>query len=361
MAVTGSVSAGCAEDEVCLDWLWRRLHSRDGVRAWCPRCRRDRSFYRVRARPSFSCDACGWHLHPTATTLFRRSRTPLHVWFWAVAALRAGLLPTASALATREGIGRTAARRVLATVRDARSDPETATFLADVAAAAAEMGIWRPASREARDASDSSSAFRARILDAACRVAAERGMDGTSVTAVAVEAGVSATTVRHYFQSKEHLFVAASVWVARDLNRQREMIVRSPIDPAQKLGALIQLSRVDVEAGRLEFLIWFDVWGQSMRRRGEFFRDYVERSQTWWLFFIQVLEEGVAQGRFRLEADVDEVANLLVATLNGLLTLSLNARLPSSRANELGLDTAARLVHLSRSDLLPEPLMPTSE
>src|SRR5437867_3518614 len=72
------------DDVTCLDWLWRTSHSADGKRAFCPKCERERGFHRVKSRPSYSCDACGYHLHPTAGTIYHKSSTSLHLWFYAI-------------------------------------------------------------------------------------------------------------------------------------------------------------------------------------------------------------------------------------------------------------------------------------
>jgi transposase len=72
------------DDEACLTWLWRHLHSPDGSLADCPKCQRQRRFHRVKSRHSYSCDSCGQHIHPTAGTIFEKSTTPLRLWFHAV-------------------------------------------------------------------------------------------------------------------------------------------------------------------------------------------------------------------------------------------------------------------------------------
>lgn len=72
------------DDAACLDWLWRHLYSADGEMAQCPKCNRLRRFHRVRSRPSYSCDVCGHHLHPTAGTIFHKSPTSLALWFHGV-------------------------------------------------------------------------------------------------------------------------------------------------------------------------------------------------------------------------------------------------------------------------------------
>jgi len=72
------------DDETCLQWLWRRLDSTDGEHTHCPKCGETRKFHRVASRPSYSCDVCGHHIHPTAGTIFHKSSTSLHLWFYAI-------------------------------------------------------------------------------------------------------------------------------------------------------------------------------------------------------------------------------------------------------------------------------------
>jgi transposase len=72
------------DDRTCLDWLWQQRYSDDGSHAHCSKCGRERKFHRVTSRPSYSCDTCGLHIHPTAGTIFHRSATSLHLWFYAM-------------------------------------------------------------------------------------------------------------------------------------------------------------------------------------------------------------------------------------------------------------------------------------
>jgi transposase-like protein len=72
------------DDEACLDWLWRTMYAEDGHHTRCPKCDRERKFHRVAGRPAWDCDSCGYHLHPTAGTIFHKSSTSLHLWFYAM-------------------------------------------------------------------------------------------------------------------------------------------------------------------------------------------------------------------------------------------------------------------------------------
>ena len=72
------------DDATCLEWLWRQRCSDDGSHALCPKCKQTRRFHKVKSRPSWSCDSCGHHMHPTAGTIFHGSATSLHLWFYAM-------------------------------------------------------------------------------------------------------------------------------------------------------------------------------------------------------------------------------------------------------------------------------------
>ena len=72
------------DDEACLDYLWRSRFAEDGHTTHCPKCDKERRFHRVKSRPSYSCDHCGQHIHPTAGTIFHKSSTSLHLWFYAM-------------------------------------------------------------------------------------------------------------------------------------------------------------------------------------------------------------------------------------------------------------------------------------
>jgi len=70
------------DNEACLEWLFRRFYP-DAL-VYCDKCARETKHHRVVSRPSYSCDRCGHHVHPTANTIFHKSPTPLTIWFYAI-------------------------------------------------------------------------------------------------------------------------------------------------------------------------------------------------------------------------------------------------------------------------------------
>jgi len=75
------------DDATCLEWLWRNRYSPDGTNAFCPKCQQERVFQKYESKqlkPSYTCTGCGYHIHPTAGTIFHKSSTSLHLWFYAM-------------------------------------------------------------------------------------------------------------------------------------------------------------------------------------------------------------------------------------------------------------------------------------
>jgi transposase-like protein len=75
------------DDEACLEWLWRTRYAEDGSTAHCDRCAKPRTFKRYATadkRPAWYCSACGYRIHPLKGTIFEKSSTSLHLWFYAM-------------------------------------------------------------------------------------------------------------------------------------------------------------------------------------------------------------------------------------------------------------------------------------
>lgn len=69
------------DDAACLEWLKNYFYP-DGIH--CKNCEAVTKHYRVKSRPSYCCEHCGNHVHPTADTIFHKSPTPLTTWFYAM-------------------------------------------------------------------------------------------------------------------------------------------------------------------------------------------------------------------------------------------------------------------------------------
>lgn len=110
------------DDAACLDHLWRTRHAEDGEHAECPKCEQVRPFKRYatsQRRQSWTCTACGHHIHPTAGTIFHKSSTSLHLWFYAIYLVSSSRCGIAAKQLEREiGVNYKTALRMLHLIRE---------------------------------------------------------------------------------------------------------------------------------------------------------------------------------------------------------------------------------------------------
>jgi transposase len=110
------------DDAACLTYLWTTRYAPDGTHATCPDCKVERAFRRYETgqqRQSWTCTACGKHLHPTAGTIFHKSSTALHLWFYAIyliTSTRCGI--SAKQLERELGVGYKTAWRMFNLIRN---------------------------------------------------------------------------------------------------------------------------------------------------------------------------------------------------------------------------------------------------
>jgi transposase len=132
------------DDAACLDYQWRERWSPDGTNALCPKCEKVRPFKRYAAvkRPSYTCTGCGHHINPTAGTIFHKSSTSLHIWFYAIylmAATRCGV--SAKQIERETGVTYKTAWRILFLIRnDLMNEDEDPPLSGEVEADETYMG-----------------------------------------------------------------------------------------------------------------------------------------------------------------------------------------------------------------------------
>jgi transposase-like protein len=69
-------------EKACLDKIFQIRFGRLGA---CPICGViNAKFKKILTRRCYQCSDCGYQLHPTAGTIFEKTRTPLTYWFYAI-------------------------------------------------------------------------------------------------------------------------------------------------------------------------------------------------------------------------------------------------------------------------------------
>src|SRR5919202_2573124 len=126
------------DDDACLEYLWRERHASDGEHAYCPKCEQERSFKRYatkQQRQSWTCTACGHHIHPTAGTIFAKSSRPLTDWFYVMFLVSSSRCGVAAKQVERElGCNYRTAWRMLNKVRNVLMEQDGGPLAGEVEA-----------------------------------------------------------------------------------------------------------------------------------------------------------------------------------------------------------------------------------
>jgi len=162
------------------------------------------------------------------------------------------------------------------------------------------------------------------VLEAACRVIAERGADATRFADVAAESGVPVSTLQYYFGSREDLLVAAFRHASSTEIAELEAEVAGIGDPWEQLERIPTRSLTGYEpeepdAGRL----WIESWHFGIRDP-EMRADALRDNTAWRRLVANVVRRGIELGTFGGRHDPDTVAVLAIAVVDGMgIPLSL--------------------------------------
>jgi len=146
---------------------------------------------------------------------------------------------------------------------------------------------------------------RDELLDLAAKMFAERGLRATTVRDIADSAGILSGSLYHHFKSKEQMVEE----VLRDFldwlfGRYQEIVDTQP-NPLERLKGLFMTSFEAIEHRHAQVVIYQDE-AKRLSALPQF--DFVEtRNKEQRKLWIDLLHEGVEQGCFRPDIDVDVV------------------------------------------------------
>jgi AcrR family transcriptional regulator len=158
---------------------------------------------------------------------------------------------------------------------------------------------------------------RERILDAACDVIAEHGIEDVRIARIATVAGVSPPLVHYHFATREALLAEALEHSFQLLGDIRTTTADAEgWTAAEKLGWMIDQSLPFPGMGNREWRLWLELWSRAARRpelRTVAGRLYA-RYDAW---IADVVRQGMATGEFRA-GDAGAVTCRLIAAIDGL-------------------------------------------
>jgi TetR/AcrR family transcriptional regulator, cholesterol catabolism regulator len=162
--------------------------------------------------------------------------------------------------------------------------------------------------------STSGPAFQAQtrrdeLLELAATMFAERGLRATTVRDIADSAGILSGSLYHHFSSKEEmvdeLLRGFLDWL---FSRYQEIVATEP-NPLERLKGLFMASFEAIEERHAQVVIYQD---EAKRLSGQERFSYVEeRNKEQRKMWVDVLNQGIEEGYFRPDLDVDLVYRLI--------------------------------------------------
>lgn len=131
---------------------------------------------------------------------------------------------------------------------------------------------------------------RQRLLGAALRLMAEKGMEGVAINEITEAADVGFGSFYNHFESKEAIYAAVMDWVFRDFADALDRLVQEMADPAEVVSVCARHTVLRAQRD--------PVWGRFLVREG-----YSARSLESGLGqrLLRDIRKGMESGRFKSE------------------------------------------------------------
>lgn len=146
---------------------------------------------------------------------------------------------------------------------------------------------------------------REELLEMAASMFAERGLRATTVRDIADAAGILSGSLYHHFSSKEEMVDEVLRGFLDWLFDRYQQIIDTEPNPLERFKGLFMASFDAIEDHHAEVVIYQD---EAKRLAGQprfgYLDELNKRQRKMW---VDVLTEGIAQGYFRPDIDVDLV------------------------------------------------------
>jgi TetR/AcrR family transcriptional regulator, cholesterol catabolism regulator len=146
---------------------------------------------------------------------------------------------------------------------------------------------------------------RDELLSLAATMFAERGLRATTVRDIADSAGILSGSLYHHFSSKEEMVDEVLRGFLDWLFERYRQIVETEPNPLERLKGLFMASFEAIATRHAEVVIYQD---EAKRLSAQERFSYVEeRNKEQRKMWVEVLNQGIAEGYFRPDVDVDLV------------------------------------------------------
>jgi AcrR family transcriptional regulator len=155
------------------------------------------------------------------------------------------------------------------------------------------------------------------ILAAACRAIQQRGFANTRIADIASEAGMSTGAIHYYFEVKDEVLIAALKWASAQLFDRLESLAAGAASERVRLAQVLEHAVPVPGPRRGEYVLWIELWVRALQEP-DLLPECEALSRRWRGYFFEAVRRGTEAGEFRPVLDPDEVAERLLAQVDGL-------------------------------------------
>lgn len=179
------------------------------------------------------------------------------------------------------------------------------------------------------------------ILDAALQIVVGHGAEAVRMADVAEAAGVSLGSIQHHFRNRDGLLAEVFRYESERISAAWRGVVVSDAAPLERLVEYVWLCTPPGSASAATSFdgwgFWLDFWATA-RREPQTRAEVAPIYQNFALPFQTALADGISDGQFRLRGTVREVADRLIAMIDGTALRTLLGALEEDQMLPLLID-----------------------
>jgi AcrR family transcriptional regulator len=155
------------------------------------------------------------------------------------------------------------------------------------------------------------------ILAAACRAIQQRGFANTRIADIAAEADMSTGAIHYWFEFRDEVLIAALKWASEQLCERLEQLAAEAGSELERLALVLEQAVPVPGPRRGEYVLWMEMWVRALQEP-DLLPECEALSRRWRGYFFEAVRRGTESGEFSPLAEPDEVADRLIAQVDGL-------------------------------------------
>ncbi|MBD2451893.1 TetR/AcrR family transcriptional regulator [Nostoc sp. FACHB-152] len=164
---------------------------------------------------------------------------------------------------------------------------------------------------------------KSRIIQQAAELFNQQGYAGSSISDIMRVTGLQKGGIYNHFQSKDELALQAFDFAIACVSQHTLAAVKSKHHAIERLEAIIEVfstfvNNPPIKGGcpLLNTAVESDDTNPALRDRAQ------QAMNSWRNLIFQIIEKGITRGEIRSGVDADEIATIIIATLEGAIMMS---------------------------------------